>query len=103
MNLACSRYTANIESGALPDLVCELFTREYITNGDSPEWFEKSVNLIEHDLLISSRDEVDDTVANDAVDSRVRQRNGSDRAIDESHVGGIDALAVFVCLVEHGL
>lgn len=74
-NLTSTRNASNIQRHILRDMIRERLSRQDITDRHSSAGLQQSSDLLENGRFVSSRDEVNDAVTDDAVDARVRQRN----------------------------
>ena len=102
-DLTRPRDAPNIQGDIILHILSQLLPGQDVANGDSSARFEQSVHLIEHKLLLRCRNEIDDTVADDAVGCVIWQRDKSDGSFDELDVLSVGFGLIGICLFNHVL
>ena len=102
-NLTGTSNTSNIQRHVLRNVVWERLSSQNITDSDPSTRPQESSDFFKDGWLVIFRNEVNDTITNDAVDARVWQWHGIDSCFHKLDVGNSRLLSIFLGEFDHAL
>ena len=101
LNLARSGNASNVQCHISTNMFRHRLLGQDVTYGDSASGFEQAKHLVENDLLLILRNQVDDAVADDAICAGVRQVDIGDEGFDEAYIDQFGQVSIFVRSCKH--